>query len=68
MLTLNLQLPNPCLKAALLINLSLLVHGLPTHNILPLGQVPQLVGLGGPDEGDVLQHRVIQVGHAGLAV
>ena len=60
--------PNPCLKTALLINLSPLVHGLPAHNVLPLGQVPQHVGLGGPDQGDELQHGVIKVGHAWLAV
>jgi hypothetical protein len=68
LLTFNLLPPNPCLKTALLINLSPLVHGLSTHNILPLGQVPQHVGLGGPDQGDQLQNRVIQVGHAWLAV
>ena len=60
--------PDPGLKAALLVHLPSLVHGLPAHDVLPLGQVPQHVGLGVPDERDVLQNRVIQVSHAWLSV
>ena len=67
-LTLYIMSLYPCFKAAVLINLSTLVHGLSTHNILPLGQVPDDVGLGVPDEWDVLQHRVIQVRHAWFAM